>query len=107
MNCPHCNHHPLEPTGAHDWFCPMCLFAGSSDVLEALAERLAPAGILAEAERLLREREVHMVALRQNGDGTGGVTLWGLDGRKIRSRGTLVEAVARLEKERGKGGDNG
>jgi hypothetical protein len=60
------------------------------------AER--PATILAEAERLLRELEVHMVAII-----AGGVTLWGRLRRKIHSRGTLADAVARLEKEQSNG----
>jgi hypothetical protein len=36
-----------------DWACA-CGLAGGRDVLDALAARLAPAGVLAEAERLLR-----------------------------------------------------
>jgi len=63
MKCPSC--------GADSWVhlacdaahlvCTVCALAGPREVLEALAARLAPAGVLAEAERLLREARVFEV----------------------------------------------
>ena len=56
MKCPHCSadswaHIDRDPSVLR---CTSCGLAGPRDVLEALAARLAPAGVLDEAERLLR-----------------------------------------------------
>ena len=68
------------------------------------AERLTSESVLNQAEVLLRDRGVYTVTLRQKRDNDGGgVTLRGYDLRKVRSRGTLARAVARLEKERDHG----
>jgi len=103
MTCPHC----AEPMHADDEYgdqaCPACGLAGPREVLEALAARLSPAGVLEAAERALREREVHMVALRK----ASGVTLWGVSRCKITSRGTLADAVGRLDKPQVTGGRDG
>jgi hypothetical protein len=98
MKCPNCDE---ATTPDHDdrLYCTACGLAGPREVLEALAARLAPAGVLEAAERVLRERGVYTITLRVRCDADGGgVTLRGRNLRKIRSKGTLAGAVARLER---------
>lgn len=54
MRCadPKCSADLEALTAYGDHACPACGLAGPRDVLEQLAARLAPAGVMAEAERL-------------------------------------------------------
>ena len=60
MRCadPKCGGALEAHTAYGDHACPACGLAGPRDVLEQLAARLAPAGVLAEAQRLFAEAEV-------------------------------------------------
>ena len=99
MNCPNC----AAPIGEHmtDYGdCAVCGLAGPRDVLEALAARLAPAGVLAEAERLLRTTPLFAVCLD---DMFVGADWWteGRDGEDAMDCGqfeTLAEAYEKLTK---------
>lgn len=60
MNCPSCAREMHTDRTFADWACG-CGLAGPRDVLEALAARLGPAGVLAEAERLCKAAHVSEV----------------------------------------------
>lgn len=61
MICPSCNAEMHTDRTHADWACE-CGLAGPRDVLEALAARLGPAGILDAAQCLLEHAKVQRVS---------------------------------------------
>jgi hypothetical protein len=53
MTCPHCSAEMHADRAYHDYACAACGLCAPREVLEALAARLAPAGVLGAAGRLL------------------------------------------------------
>jgi hypothetical protein len=103
LACPGCGG-DMQPTIVRDdWHCDCGLF-GPRDVLEALAARLAPAGVLEAAERLLREALPHTgyIEVQFHGDTIAVLDTYA-DDAKAEAR-TLADAYAKLKEARHDGG---
>jgi len=100
MKCPNCGE-AAAPDHDDRLYCVSCGLAGPREVRDELAARLAPAGVLAEAERLLRERGASEVTLSYGDEWPGmrhGVCLVGRVGSSDAAANTLAEAYEKLTK---------